>query len=106
MWRVSLIWSATELRTERGITMVKTRRCKRRRAMIGLSIRCGFEMLAQAFANLLDGRLGGRHVVQRVQQHEVVYRAVETNCSDADSSLLELACIGCLLYTSPSPRDS
>ena len=51
-------------------------------------------MLAQTFVHLRDGGFGGGDVAQRVQQHEVVDRAVVADGIDADPGRLQLAGVG------------
>jgi hypothetical protein len=48
-------------------------------------------MLAQAVIDLSDGRLRGGHMAERVQQHEVVDRAVVANRLDSYACLFQLA---------------
>jgi len=57
----------------------------------GLLVGYDFEMSANAFIDLLDRRLSGGHVTERVQQQEIVVRAVVTNRVDVNISLFQLA---------------
>ena len=58
------------------------------------------EMLTQAFIDLINSRFGGGHVPQRVQQHEIMDRAVVANGIDAD-----VASFSFRAYASPSSRS-
>jgi hypothetical protein len=60
----------------------------------GLLVGYDFEMSANAFIALLDRRLGGGHVTERVQRHEIVDRAVVKNRVDVNARLFQFLGVG------------
>src|SRR5215813_4477126 len=70
-----------------------------RRGGIGAAVsthrlmRYWLEILAQAVIDLFDGFLRGGHVADRIQQHEVMDRAIVTNRGDCHASILHLSCV-------------
>src|SRR6476659_2740891 len=66
-------------------------------ASLNQLVRCRLEMLAQAIIDLVDRGRGGGHLTDRVQQHEVVNRAVVANRGDRHSGILQLPCVSLTL---------
>src|SRR5262249_31092997 len=51
------------------------------------------QMVANLFADLLKRRFGGRNMTKRVEEHEVVDRAVVSDGGHRHAGCLELACV-------------
>ena len=64
------------------------------------------QILDQKFNKFIDNYYGGNQEQDLYNEVEMTYEIVAKTKEDAEHLLDKEECISCLLYTSPSPRDS